>query len=154
MLASAVTCCAAPAAMAGELKDAVVVYMHDGSTAKYILEQTPIVTFVEDKLHVESSVVSCDHNLSDVDNFRFEQVDAAVESIAADEYRISVVDNTVLLQGFTPGSVASLTDIEGRTVARVTVGADGEASIALSNLATGVYIVSTTDGKTFKLLNQ
>ncbi len=147
-------CYAVPSVMADELKDGLIVHLHNGKTVKYILEQTPVVTFVEDKLHIESTAVKDDHKLSDVDKFTFDKVSTSLEDLTAGDYLISVTDNRVLLQGFTPGSSVTLTDVQGRTVTRATVSTTGEATVDMAELVAGVYVVATADGKTFRVLKK
>lgn len=154
MLGAIAVCCAAPTVMADELKDGLIVHMHNGKTVKYILEQTPVVTFVGDKLHIESTVVKDDHKLSDVDKFTFDKVSTSLDDLTAGDYLISVIDNHVLLQGFTPGSSVTLTDLQGRIVTRAVVATTGEATVDMTELVAGVYVVATTGGKTFKVLKK
>ena len=56
-----------PAALqADELKDCLIVHMQNGNKVSYVLEDTPVVTFEGDKLHVQAAAVSDDHILADV----------------------------------------------------------------------------------------
>lgn len=140
----------APAVQADELKDCLIVHLQSGNKVSYVLEDKPVVTFEGDKLHVQAAAVSDDHRLADVARFTFDKASGLGE-IAAGDRRITVNDNIVLLEGFTPGSSASIADMQGRVLVSTRMGDTGSASISVTDLPVGVYVVSTTDGKTFKL---
>lgn len=150
LLASACAFFATPTANADELKDHLVVHKQSGAKVYYVLEDTPVVTFNSNKLHVESKSVSDDHNLSDVDKFTFEKT-TSLSEIAKGDQRITIKDNYVMLEGFTPGAVVTLNDMQGRVLVSTVVSDNGDATIYTTDIPTGVYVVSTSDGKTFKL---
>lgn len=150
LLAGVIAWCGAPALQAEELKDCLIVHMQNGNTVSYVLEDTPVVTFVGDKLHVEAAAVSDDHQLADVARFTFDK-STGLSEINAGDYRITVKDNQVMLQGFKAGAMATIADMQGRNVASTRISDSGEATMSMAELPAGVYIVSTTDGKTFKL---
>lgn len=154
VVAAVFACCVAPSAMAEESKEGLVIYKYSGEKVSYILEERPVVTFVNDKLHVETSSVSADHDLTDVDKFSFENVLTGIESITEGLCRIYVNNNEVILQGFKPGCTVTMTDMEGRVVVNQVVGGTGEAVIHTGDLGVGVFVVATSDGKTFKLMNK
>lgn len=144
------TMLAAPCALAEDLKDCLTVHLQSGSKATYVLEETPVVTFIGDNLHIESSTLSNDHKLNDVVKFTFDKT-SGIEAVQAGDYRITVLAGIVRLEGFTPGANATVCDIQGRNMASAIVGANGDAEISLANLSNGIYILSTTDGKTLKI---
>lgn len=150
LLAASLAWLGTPAVQADELKDCLIVHLQSGSKVSYVLEDTPVVTFEGDKLHVQAAAVSDDHKLADVARFTFDKASGLGE-IAAGDWRITVKDNLVVLEGFTPGSSAGIADMQGRVVASARIGDTGAASISVTDLPAGVYVVSTTDGKTFKL---
>ena len=140
-----------PAALqADELKDCLIVHMQNGNKVSYVLEDTPVVTFEGDKLHVQAAAVSDDHILADVARFTFDKASGLGE-IAAGDCRITVRNDLVVLEVLTPGSSAIIADMQGRLVASARIDDAGATSFSVAEFPAGVYVVSTTDGKTFKL---
>ena len=143
----------APLVQAEEFKDCLIVHLHGGSTVSYVLEDTPVVTFVGENLHVEANQLSDDHKLADVAKFTIDNV-AALADVMANEYRITIQDNTVTIEGLTPNTGIQFADIQGRIIASCNADTDGNATLSLSHITAGVYIVSTTDGKSFKIFKK
>lgn len=138
---------------AEELKDCLVVHMVNGNSVSYVLEDTPKVTFVEDKLHIEATSISDDHLLANVDKFTFEK-STGVESITTNNLRITITNDYVTMEGATPGAIVNIVDIQGRLTLTTRVNDSGNVTMSLTDLSAGVYVVATSDGKTFKLLKK
>lgn len=153
VIASSLALCTAPFAHAEELKDCLIVHMQGGSKISYVLEDTPVVSFAGENLHVEAAQVSNDHKLADVEKFTFEK-STSLSAVLANECRIIVKNGIVTLEGLTPSIEVRLSDMQGRMMASTKAGTDGIASLPLDNISTGVYIVSTTDGKSFKIFKK
>lgn len=136
---------------AEDLRDCLVVHMLDGKSVSYVLEDQPKVTFVEDKLHIEANAVSDDLVLADVAKFTFEKL-SGVEEITAGNFRITVNNDLVRLEGGTPGAIVNIVDLQGRLNISTSLDEQGSVTILLADLSTGVYVVSTSDGVNFKLL--
>lgn len=149
LTACAMILCAVPASAQDE-QDCLVVHMRDGGRVSYVLEETPVVTFVGNNLHVQTTAVSNDHEVAAVDKFTFEKV-SSLNDVTVGECRISVVDGVVSIQGLEPSQEVSVADIRGRIVARVGADSMGVAVLSIRDMAQGVYIVTVADGKSFKL---
>lgn len=152
-IVSSVALCAVPLAIAEDSKECLIVHMHGGSRISYVLEDTPVVTFEGENLHVEASQLSDDHKLAEVEKFTFENM-AALPLVQADEWRITISDHNMTLEGVTPLIHVTLSDIQGRTIAATNANTEGIASLSLSGISKGVYIVSTSDGKSFKIFTK
>lgn len=150
---SSLALCMTPVVQAEEFKDCLIVHLHGGSTVSYVLEDTPVVTFVGENLHVEADQLSDDHKLANVEKFTFDNV-AALADVMANEYRITIQDNYVTIEGLTPNTGIQLADIQGRIIASCNADTEGNATLSLSHITAGVYIVSTTDGKSFKIFKK
>lgn len=144
-------CLAVPALFAEEEKECLVVTLRDNSTVSYFLEDTPVVTYVGNNVHVEANAVSDDHPMADVVMFAFEMKSVGV-SVEDTECRITVNDNIVRIQGLSAGIKVMLSDIQGRVIKVETIGASGEIVLPLDNLNAGVYVVATSEGRSFKVL--
>lgn len=142
-----------PTATADELQDCLIVHMHSGAKVSYVLETTPKVTFVADKLHVETTALSDDHTLADVSKFTFDKL-SSLGSVTAGECRITVIDATVTIEGIAPQAVVTLADMQGRTLASASADSTGMARLSLATAPDGVYLISVTDGRTFKIFKK
>ena len=135
-----------------EATDCLVVNLNNGQKVCYVLAETPTATFQASNLHIESSTLTDDYDLASVSHFTFENCDPnSIIDINAGNRRITVTDTEVMLEGFTPGAHVSVTDIKGCTLASQTIDSNGLAVVKTASLATGVYIIATTDGKSFKI---
>ncbi len=144
-----------PAVMHAETKEYLVVHLNNGGSVNYVLEQTPTVTFTPASLHVESATLSDDHTLSEVSHFTFEDLDlSALPCLTANDSRITVTDSQVKLEGFTPGASVNLADAQGIVYAGGVVDGNGTVILDISRVPNGVYIISTTDNKSFKIFKK
>lgn len=144
---------AAPQALAEELKDCLVVHKVGGAQVSYVLEDTPVVTFDAENMHIAANALTDDHKLAEVERFTFEK-SSSLATVRPGDSRITVTDREVILEGFTPAASASITDMNGRVTQTVGIDGSGMAVLTIADLSTGVYIVSTTDGKTFKIIKK
>lgn len=144
---------AVPQAAADDLKDCLIVHKHDGTRISYVLEDTPVVTFDAESMHIAAAAINDEHKIAEVEKFTFDK-ESALEAIRPGDYRITVTDREVLLEGFTPAATASITDMGGRVAQTVQIDTNGSATLTIAGYPTGVYIVSTTDGKTFKIIKK
>lgn len=149
-LALALTLAGIPASVLA-VDDTLVVTYKDNHTFSYVLADRPTVTFDATQMFIKSDIIDDSHALADVKTFTFSDV-SAISEISADERRIVFTDaSTVTLQGFTAGTKISVSDIAGRFVLTTVVANDGTATLNISQLIAGVYVVATTDGKSYKI---
>lgn len=141
---------AAPA-MNAEETDCLAVHFKNGEKIYYVLAEKPVATFVGDKLHINATEISDEHDMSTVEKFTFGLYDpSSVTELEAGASRITLIDKTLTLEGFTAGAEIAIFDIRGVRVVADAIGADGVQSVSLASLAGGVYIV-TVDSKSFKI---
>ncbi len=133
------------AAVAQEPASTLLVNFHNGEVARYILSDTPVVTFEGDNLVVTSEKAQGTHARADVSHFEFKKEDIPTGIVApgtngADFTFVYTDNNTVTV------SSASLRYVDLYTAAGVKVAtayaADGTATLDLSGVAAGVYVVS------------
>lgn len=133
-------------------EDALVVNFHDGTHAYYRLVSTPEVTFDGDHLCVKSTESDDRHVFNKVDTFTFGEY-LSTASIEADGARIVCPDkSTVQFYGFKPGTAITVADAAGRLWFSGTVDAQGFASVDVSSLSAGIYIISTSTGQSLKIV--
>lgn len=131
---------------AGELKSLLMIHLHSGSIDKYILSDTPEVTFEGEDLVVNSSAAQTSYGRSDVSHFEIKKdwysavEETPAEALAAD-FTLKFTDNATV-----EVTASALTRVDLYTVAGVKVAAvaadGGVATVSVADLAPGVYIVA------------
>ena len=129
----------------------LVVAMRDGSSAKFMLESKPKITFVGDVMKIVSSGSSMEFIRSDVKNYHFDSEGTAVNETVA-ESNVSFEGNVLVVSGVAENMPVTVYSSAG-VVVKQTVVIDGSCSISLDDLATGLYIV-TFNNMTFKFLKR
>lgn len=141
-------------AMAFAVDDALVVTYKNSQTFSYVLADRPNVTFDGTQLFIKSDVFDDTHSMADIKTFTFADL-SEISDVAADERRIVFTDAaSVTLEGFAAGTAVSVSDMSGRVVISSAVAADSTATIDISQLPAGVYVIATADGKSYKILKR
>ena len=130
----------------------LVVELHDGNTANFLLADKPKITFTAQLMSIVSDAFSMDFDRSDVKMYRFVNEDVTTSVKPAVKADAKVSDNTFLLSGVDAGTAIVIYNANGMVVKRAT-SVDGSCSISLDGLATGTYIV-TFNNTTFKFLKK
>ena len=130
----------------------LVVELHDGNTANFLLADKPKITFTAQLMSIVSNAFSMDFDRSDVKMYRFVNEDVTTSVKPAVKADAKVSDNTFLLSGVDAGTAIVIYNANGMVVKRAT-SVDGGCSISLDGLAAGTYIV-TFNNTTFKFLKK
>ena len=130
----------------------LVVELHDGNTANFLLADKPKITFTAQLMSIVSDAFSMDFDRSDVKMYRFVNEDVTTSVKPAVKADAKVSDNTFLLSGVDAGTAIVIYNANGMVVKQATY-VDGGCSISLDGLATGTYIV-TFNNTTFKFLKK
>ena len=130
----------------------LVVELHDGNTANFLLADKPKITFTAQLMSIVSDAFSMDFDRSDVKMYRFVNEDVTTSVKPAVKADAKVSDNTFLLSGVDAGTAIVIYNANGMVVKQAT-SVDGGCSISLDGLATGTYIV-TFNNTTFKFLKK
>lgn len=142
-----------PLAAQTPAKEALVVYMNDGSKVAYVLETKPTVKFGETMLTIDSPDISDSHSIAKIANFRFEPVQptSGILKPSADTRDITITDTEVRISGLQPGTTVTATDMQGRVFYTLTTPDNGIASIPTERLVPGVYVIAASDFHSFKI---
>jgi hypothetical protein len=128
----------------------LVVEMRDGSTANFLLSDKPRITFTGEHIRVLSDDCSMEFVRSNVKKYHFsEEVSSDVAEILT-ESQVTIENEMLVLCGVAENTPISVYTTNGILV-KQTMAVGGNATISLSGLASGFYIV-TFNNTTFKFL--
>ena len=132
----------------------LTIIFHDGHKCSYALTDRPKVTFDSNTLYVKAKSMENDFALKDVNKFVFATgTPTSIAAVDTNEYRFSFTDGeNVVLEGYDAGTAVRLYDTTGKTIATTKADNDGRATISLAELPTGVYVISTAKGTTYKVI--
>lgn len=131
--------------------DVLTVHLTNGTHVTYILDDKPKVSFSEGLLNVNSQSVSDTHDMTVVERFTFGK-STGLDALKSDDKVISFHGDDLTLKGFATGSKVVVSDLQGRIITSVKVDANGNATVPTFDWTKGIYVVSTSDGKTLKII--
>jgi len=136
----------------------LVVTQNDGSVTKFALTDVPVVSFDGDSIEVTAAGEVLKFDLIGVSGYTFseEDVTTGVNSPtvdAGDTTKPSFKAGSAGFSGLKNGSTILVYTITGKAVAAVTADAEGNATVDLSQLPKGIYIIKTP-GKSYKIVNK
>lgn len=129
---------------------ALVLQHADGSTTEVELYTKPKVTFEGDRLHVKSSVINLDYQVGDVVCFYYKGKGTGINNILQ-EADYEQRDEQLVFHNIKSEDNVAVYNLNGiRVPVRITF-SDGNASLPLSSIPAGVYLLSG-NGKTVKFM--
>ena len=131
--------------------NALLVQLKSGEQQVFMLSSEPVITFDGGDCLVKSLEFNASYAMADIDFAKFVYADpASVDEIQA----ALVVDlsnpDFVVVKGMQAGGTVRLFDMSGIALRRASADDCGDASLCLSGVAKGVYIVNMKE-TTFKL---
>ena len=130
----------------------LVVELHDGNTANFLLADKPKITFTAQLMSIVSDALSMVFDRSDVKMYRFVNEDVTTSVKPAVKADAKVSDNTFLLSGVDAGTAIVIYNANGMVVKQAAA-VDGNCTISLDGLAVGTYMV-TFNNTTFKFVKK
>lgn len=117
-----------------QAQNMMLLHQKDGGVVSYGFSEKPVVTYVGDNLHVETTRVSIDYPLASLEKMTFADVESNIDVLRTEtttDVRIYSVNGTLV---------------------RVAKAEDGAASLNTADLPAGTYIVKngTTSYKIIK----
>jgi hypothetical protein len=138
-------------ANAQEPKSFLVVWAKDGSKVAYALAEKPKITFTETDLVISAQGVDVNYSLDNLLRFTYEASDdTAIRDLKTDKVSFKLEGESLLFMDLSPNSKVSLYDLNGKLVFSKAILLSGEYSFPLSNLNSGIYLV-TVNGLTYKI---
>jgi hypothetical protein len=135
----------------------LVVTQSDGSVTKFALANVPVVSFDGDSIVVTATEEVLKFDLIGVANYAFseESVTTGINRATVDGSDVtkpSFKAGSAGFSGLKSGSTILVYTISGNPVTAVKADAEGNATVDLSQLSKGIYIIKTP-GKSYKIVN-
>lgn len=144
---------AAFSASALEYNHSVVVNCTDGTKMEYKFHDCPVAFVDGDEVNISVTMTheSVSIPMADITNLTFTKV-SGVESVKEDS-RVSfgITRESLEVAGLEPGVSVAIYDVAGVMRVQGACGADGQVTLAIGDLASGVYVVSAGE-KSFKFI--
>lgn len=134
------------------VKRAVVIHSYSGQEEVIALADAPRITYEGAEMHLNSASVSMQRQMTDVAKVTIEDRDISnVNEMLEHSMLFSYSDNVIECAGLTPGIAVSLYDTEGFSVANTVADANGSIRIDLNPMHAGIYLLSISNQKTYKI---
>ncbi len=126
------------------------VQLRNGGSQYFRLSEKPVVTFEGAKCLIASASLSAEYLMADIECAVIVEQSSGVTELER-KVEVDYTDaGNLVLRGLNAGGAVRLADVAGRVLRIVVADSDGCASIDLSSVPTGVYIVSSKE-ITFKV---
>lgn len=126
-------------------KDVLGIFMKDGTSVYFLLEEKPLITFENSNVKVVSSTDEAVFERSQVDCFEFvDEIPTAIEEVEEEFNRekCELSSNAIYLSGLTPGCKVQLFSIGGQSILAASANEDGTVTISIDSLPAGIYLVN------------
>ena len=137
-------------------KDVLGIFMKDGTSVYFLLEEKPLITFENSDVKVVSSTDEAVLVRSQVDRFEFvADVPTDVEDVQekVEREKFELTRNAIHLSGLTPGCKVQLFSIGGQSILATAANENGAVTISIDSLPAGIYLVNYNE-ITIKFIKQ
>ncbi len=136
-----------PAMLFAKGEKVLAVYMNDETSVYFLLEEQPVITFVDDAVKIVSASNNAELKRSNVKEFKFiNELPAGIDDIYDNDEvakeRFELSKNSIVIEGLVPGCVVRLFSVNGQAITSVAAAENGTAFVSLDALSSGVYVVN------------
>lgn len=132
----------------------LIVWAKDGTKVAYALKEKPKVTFTEADLVITTNGVEVNYSLASMARFTYENnPSSSITNLETDKPYFKLEGDMLLFYDLKANSTVSVYSLNGTLMFSKTVQQNGEYAFSLSNLNTGIYLV-TVNGLTYKILKK
>lgn len=129
----------------------LIVQLHDGSSASFVLGEHPKITFSGEVMNIVSETTSMEFKRSDVQKYHFSNVPTSIEEVGEIPQAV-LSGNTLVVSGVVAATPVLIYNASGIEVLSATA-FNGRCIVSLDTLPFGLYIV-TYNNTTFKFLKK
>jgi len=133
----------------------VVVNRTDGSALEYKFEDYPMVSVEGENINIMVAVTqeSITMPMSEVENFTFSKTESGINEVTTDNSRITfgITRETLEVSGLEADVNVTVYDINGVLRLKAASDGNGQVSLAIGDLGSGVFVVSAGN-QSFKFI--
>lgn len=140
----------------GEMVKVLTVVKTDNTEMNYAIADKPVMSIGDDELRFTAGTVEMSVPLADFSHIYYREIEHSALETVAEKFAaplFTVTDRAVICRGIAPDRPVLLYSTDGSVVASGRTDADGSATIALTGLMPGTYLLHT-DSATFKFLKR
>lgn len=144
-----------PIGMMAEGKGVVITHSN-GNISFLEIDGGVNVTFEGDVAKFSGKAISdLEMSITDLANFRIaERPVSKIYNLSAENVDIRFSGSYIIISGMPIGSLICLNDLGGQQIFSSKVNSNGETVINLEKIKQGVYILTTSNGMTYKILKK
>ncbi len=140
--------------MANEVRTHLVVCAKDSTKVAYALAEEPKVTFTETDLVIKTKNIEVNYVLENMARFTYEyRPSVGITNLKSDELLFCLDGEFLLFPTLQANSSVYIYTVNGALVFKKTVQEEGEYSFPISDLSSGVYLVSV-NGLIYKIVKR
>ena len=132
----------------------LIVTHSDGAASEFALADAPVVTCQNGTLEVTTAHQTLAIALSEVENYHFTETlpYTAIDEVKTDDTKPLIEAGHARFENLPEGTTVNIFTIDGRRAGSA-IATDGSVDIDLTNLGTGIYILSTPKAS-YKIINR
>lgn len=134
----------------------VLITHTDNSTTFLPLEKEIRVKFVDNETLKFSGagISNLELNVSKVSNIRIAEKPTGLFSLNLQNTQISISETEIILSGLPDKQIINLYDVNGKLIKESTANSYGKVFFDTKNLTKGVYLLSVSNSKTYKIIKK
>lgn len=144
---------------AAEAAPGLTILFKSQEKASFTFASKPVIAVTSEGITVTSTASNAvSYTFAEVQRFYFEDDETDIKSINEDPSAqhpvFSYANGTVSVSGLAAGEYVRVSSIAGGLLSEVKANLGGSASVDLSDVPAGVYVISIGNGVSFKLLKK
>lgn len=140
-----------PGGLSAATGELLVLKLADQSVSKFELASSPVVTYSGNDIIVTCGEEVFQTSMANIETVKFEKDSSTgIERITTTEPRAAFTFGNASFEGMQAGATVTVYTLDGKVVAAAKADGEGRASISMSGLQRGVYIIRTPN-KSFKI---
>ena len=121
----------------------LVIHMITGTTQRFVLiNEEPTISFSGDNIVVKTNTTELVYAMEDVSYFNYENTPTEISGASSASDGMTIDGDHIAFSGLPAGSKIYVYSPSGKVCMMETVDADGNASLSISALPRGIYVIN------------
>lgn len=122
--------------------ESLIIKLLDGESISFVLDECPKITFSGTEMIMTSELYETSYPLAELDNYKFGFKDASqIKNVESASEKVFQTENMIIISGLNPQTDISVYSVNGISLFSAMADKHGEATVNLSGLPHGIYIV-------------